>query len=99
MHVKDFTHGQACNHSYILKKPLNILHYYCRADTFKDSFSLFKASLLKMGCPHANSMYKVHSPVGVRLLACVCLGLSHLKDFLNHMRQTWKTQFILVSSL
>ena len=26
------------NHSYILRKPLNILHYYCRTDTFKNSF-------------------------------------------------------------
>ena len=26
------------NHSYTLRKPLNIPHYYCRTDTFKNSF-------------------------------------------------------------
>ena len=26
------------NHSYILRKPFNIPHYYCRTDTFKNSF-------------------------------------------------------------
>ena len=26
------------NHSYTLRKPLNIPHYYCRSDTFKNSF-------------------------------------------------------------
>ena len=26
------------NHPHILKKPLNIPHYYCRTDTFKNSF-------------------------------------------------------------
>ena len=63
------------NHSYILRKPLNVPHYDCRTDTLNNSFfpnvknkwnkldekmkgvttfSLFKASLLKMGRPHAN---------------------------------------------
>ena len=63
------------NVSYILSTPLNIQHYYCRTDTFKNSFfpnvisewnkldekikgatsfSLFQASLLKLGRPHAN---------------------------------------------
>ena len=87
------------NHSYILRKPLNMSHYYGRTDTFKNSFfpnfinkwnkldekikgatsfSLFKASLLKMGCPHANSTYRIHYPVGIRLLTRLCHGLSHL---------------------
>ena len=87
------------NHSYILRKPLNIPHYYCRADAFYNSFfpnvinewkklddkikgatsfSLFKASLLKMGRPHANSRYRIHNPVGIRLLTRLRLGLSHL---------------------
>ena len=82
-----------------MRKPLNIPHYYCRTDTFKNSFfpnvinewnkldekikgatsfSLFKASLLKMGCPHANSTYRIHYPVGIRLLTRLCRGLSHL---------------------
>ena len=89
------------NHSYILRKPLNIPHYHCRTDTFKNpffpnvinnwikldeeikgatSFSLFKPSLLKIGCPHANSAYRIHNPVGIRLLTCLCLGLSNLNE-------------------
>ena len=89
------------NHSYILREPLDIPHYYCRTDTFKNSFfpkvinewnklddeikgatsfSLFKASLLKMGRPHANSAYRIHNPVGIRLLTCLGLGLSHLNE-------------------
>ena len=89
------------NHSYILRKPLNIPHYFCRTDTFKNSFfpnvidewnklkdeiegatsfSLFKASLLKMGRPHANSTYRIHNPVGIRLLTCLRLGLSYLNE-------------------
>ena len=89
------------NHSYTLKEPLNIPHYYCRTDTFKNSFfanvinewnkldekikvatsfSLFKASLLKMGRPHANSTYRIHNPVGIRFLTRLRLGLSHLNE-------------------
>ena len=89
------------NHSYTLKKPLHIPHYYCRTDTFKNSFfpnvinewnkldekikgatsfSLFKASLLKMGCPHANSTYRIHNPVGIRLHTRLRLVLSHLNE-------------------
>ena len=41
------------------------------------SFSLFKISLLKMGRPHANSTYRIHNPVGIRLLTRLHLGLSH----------------------
>ena len=44
------------------------------------SFFLFKVSLLKMGCPHANSTYRTHIPVGVRLLPRLHLGLSHLTE-------------------
>ena len=89
------------NHSYILRKPLNIPHYYCRTDIFKNSFfpnvinewnklddkingatsfSLFKISLLKMGCPRANSTYRTHNPVGIRLLVSLCLGLRLLNE-------------------
>ena len=89
------------NHSYTLRKLLNIAHYYCRTDTFKNSFfpnvinewnkldekikgatsfSLFKASLLKMGCPHANSTYRIHNPVGIRLHTRLRLVLSHLNE-------------------
>ena len=89
------------NHSYILRKPLNIPHYYCRTDTFKNSFflnainewnkldekikgatsfSLFKASLLKMGRSDANYTYRIHNLVGIRLLTRLRLGLSHLNE-------------------
>ena len=91
------TNNQYC----ILRKPLNIPHYYCRADTFKNSFfpnvinewnkldqkikdatsfSLFQASLLKMGRPHANSTYRIHNPIGIKLLTRLHLGLSHLTE-------------------
>ena len=84
-----------------MRKPLNIPHYYCRTDTFKnsffpnvinewnkldeeikgiESFSLFKVSLLKMGRPHANSTYRIHSSVGIRLLTHLRLGLSRLNE-------------------
>ena len=89
------------NHSCILRKPLNIPRYYCRTDTFKNSFfpnvinkwnkldekikgatsfSLFKALLLKMGHPHANPTYRIHNPVGIRLLTHLHLGLTHLNE-------------------
>ena len=89
------------NHSYTLRKPLNIPHYYCRTDTFKNSFfpnvmnewnkldekikgatsfSFFKASLLKVGCPHSNSINRIFNPVGIRLLTLFYLGLSQLNE-------------------
>ena len=36
---------------------------------------MLKTSLLKMGCPHANSTYKTHNPVGIRLLTRLSLSL------------------------
>ena len=85
-----------------MRKPLNIPHYYCRTNTFKNSFFpnvinqsnkqdekikgatsfslFFKASLLKMVRPHANSAYRIHNPFGIRLLIHLCLGLSHLNE-------------------
>ena len=84
-----------------MRKPLNIPHYYCRTDTFKNSFfpnvinewnelvekikgapsfSLFKASLLKVSRPHANSTCRIHNPVGIWLLTRLRLGLSHLNE-------------------
>ena len=89
------------NHSYTLRKLLNIAHYYCRTDTFKNSFfpnvinewnkldekikgatsfSLFTASLLKIGRPYANSTYTIHNPDGKSLLRRLRLGLSHLNE-------------------
>ena len=33
-----------------------------------------------MGCPHANCPYRIHNPVGIRLLSHLRLGLSHLSE-------------------
>ena len=30
--------------------------------------------------PHANSTYRIHNPVGIRLLTHLCIGLSHLNE-------------------
>ena len=89
------------NHSYTLWKPLNVPHYYCRTNSFKNlffpnvinewnkldekiksaaSFSLFKASVLKIGRPHANSTYRIHNTIEIRLLIRLRLGLSHLNE-------------------
>ena len=43
-------------------------------------FSLFKASLLKMSHCHAHSTNRIHNPVGIRLLMCFCLVVSHLSE-------------------
>ena len=34
-----------------------------------------------MARPHANSTYRIHNPVGIRVLACLRLGLNHLKEY------------------
>ena len=33
-----------------------------------------------MGRPHANSTYRIHNPVGIKLLTRLRLGLSHLNE-------------------
>ena len=33
-----------------------------------------------MGRPHANSTYRIHNPVGIRLIPRLRLGLSHLNE-------------------
>ena len=105
------------NHSYMFRKPLDIPHYYCRTDSFKNSFfpnvinkwnkldekiksatpfSLFKASLLKMGRPHANSTYRIHNPVGgIRLLTRLRLGLSHLNEH-KFIRNCWLCEPVML---
>ena len=45
------------------------------------SFSLFKVSLLKIGCTHASSTYRIDNPVGIRLLTRLRLGLIHLNVY------------------
>ena len=44
------------------------------------SFSLFKVSLIKTSRPHANSTYRSHNPVEIRLLTRLRLDLSHLNE-------------------
>ena len=53
-----------------------------RSDVFKEvsitlSSSLFKASILKMGRTHANVTYRIHNPIGIRLLMRLHLALCH----------------------
>ena len=57
------------------------------------SFSLFKASLLKIVRPHGNSTYKIHNPIKIRLLARLRLNLSHLNEHkLKHNFANWVNQ-------
>ena len=61
----------------------NVINEWNKLDEkIKDAplFSLFKASLLKVGRPHANSTYRIHNPVGIRFLTRLRLGLSHLNE-------------------
>ena len=60
----------------------NVINEWNKPDEkIKGATSFFlKASLLKMGRPHANSTYRIHNPVGIRLLTRLRLGLSHLTE-------------------
>ena len=42
------------------------------------SYSTFRKSLLKSGQPSPNHVYKIHDPLGLKLLTRLRLGLSHL---------------------
>ena len=44
------------------------------------SFLIFKNSLLKIGRPIQNSIFKIHDPLGVKFLTRFRLGLSHLNE-------------------
>ena len=49
------------------------------------SYSTFRKSLLKTGRPRPNHIYKIHDPLGLKLLTRHRLGLSHLNEHrLNH---------------
>lgn len=53
-----------------------------------DSFSLFKASILKFIRPCPNSIFHCHNPTGIKLLSRLRLGLSHLREHkFNHSFQ------------
>ena len=44
------------------------------------SFLIFKNLLLKIGRPIQNSIFKIHDPLGIKLLTRLRLGLSHLNE-------------------
>ena len=44
------------------------------------SFLIFKNLLLKIGRPIQNSVFKIHDPLGVKLLTRLRVGLSHLSE-------------------
>ena len=49
------------------------------------SYSKFRKSLLKSGRPSPNHIYKIHDPLGLKLLTRLRLGLSHLNEHrFNH---------------
>ena len=49
------------------------------------SYSTFRKSLLRIGWSTPNHIYKIHDPLGLKLLARPRLGLSHLNEHrFNH---------------
>ena len=44
------------------------------------SFLIFKNLLLKIGRPIQNSIFKIHDPLGIKLLTRLRVGLSHLNE-------------------
>ena len=41
---------------------------------------IFRKSLLRIGRPIQNSIFKVHDPLGIKFLIRLRLGLSHLNE-------------------
>ena len=49
------------------------------------SYSTFRKSLLRIGRPSPNYIYKIHDPLGLKLLTRLRLGLCHLSEHrFNH---------------
>ena len=93
-------------HSYITRSLDQIEPYYCRKDTFKNSFfpytivewnkldlnieksksyAILRNALLKIARPNQCSVYRIHNPMGFKLLTRLRLGLSHLNEYrFNH---------------
>ena len=44
------------------------------------SFLIFKSLLLKIGRPIQNSIFKVHDPLGIKLLTRLRVGISYLNE-------------------
>ena len=72
------------------------------------SFLIFKNLLLKIGRPIQNSIFKIHDPLGIKLLTRLRLGLSHLnehrfrhnfQDYVSHyVPVVWKLNQIFIFS-
>ena len=53
------------------------------------SYVIFRNALLKIGRPNQCSIYRIHNPVGLKLLTRLRLGLSHLNEHrFNHNFQS-----------
>ena len=49
------------------------------------SYTTFRKLLLRIGPPSPNHIYKIHDPLGLKLLTRIRLGLSHLNEHrFNH---------------
>ena len=49
------------------------------------SYATFRKLLLRIGPPSPNHIYKIHDPLGLKLLTRIRLGLSHLNEHrFNH---------------
>ena len=49
------------------------------------SYATFRNTLLKIGRPIQHTIYSINNPVGLKLLTCLRLGLSHLNEHrFNH---------------
>ena len=53
------------------------------------SYAIFRNASLKIGRPNQCSVYRIHNPVGLKLLTSFRLGLSHLNEHrFNHNFQS-----------
>ena len=53
-----------------------------------ETLNIFKSKILKFIRPTANSIFRFHNPIGVKLLSRPRLGLSHLREYkLKHSFQ------------
>ena len=60
--------------------------YYIRKSK---SYAIFRNAFLKIGRPNQCSIYRIHNPVGLKLLTRLRLGLSHLNEHrFNHNFQS-----------
>ena len=61
------------------------------------SFLIFKNSLLKIGRPIQNSVFKTYDPLGIKFLTKLRLGLSHLNEhrFRHNFQDCFKSIMLL----